>query len=324
MNKKLINTVKLAAAAIIAIVIALVSGLNFAISTGIVAMLTIQPTKKETIRTIMPRLLGYLVALAIAYVCFKTFGFTYEAFFLFLIIFIGVCQVTGWYNAITMNLVLMSHFMTYGDMGRQHIANETSIFFIGATVGIIANLHLRKNVTYIEELKEEADNQIRMILFRMSDRIMDKDLSDYNGECFGRLEKIIRHAKNVAEENYNNQFGSKDIYDREYLKMREKQCHVLYEMYDCVRRLTTTPITAEKISCFLKKMSEEYHKNNTGGELALEFRKIDKGMKARPLPIDRKEFEDRAMLYMLLRKIEEFIQLKIEFFRNKNIKRKLR
>lgn len=317
MNKKLINTIKLAVAAIVAIIIALSLRLEFAISTGIVAMLTIQPTKKETLKTIMPRLLGYLVALAVAYVCFKTFGFTYEAFFLFLIIFIGICQMTGWYNAITMNLVLMSHFMTYGDMNWQHIANETSIFFIGATVGIIANLHLKKNVTYIEELKEEADNQIRMILFRMSERIMDKDLSDYNGECFGRLEKIIRHAKNVADENFNNQFGRKDIYDREYLKMREKQCQVLYEMYDCARRLTTTPITAEKVSGFLRKMSEEYHKNNTGGELALEFKKMDKGMKARPLPVERKEFEDRAMLYMLLRKIEEFIQLKINFFKDK-------
>lgn len=319
MNKKIINTIKLATAAIISIIIALVLRLQFAISTGIVAMLTIQPTKKETIKTILPRLLGYLVALAVAYLCFNTFGFTYEAFFLFLIIFIGICQMTGWYNAITMNLVLMSHFMTYGDMSREHLINETSIFFIGALVGIIANLHLRKNVTYIEELKDDADNQMREILYRMSERIMDKDLSDYNGECFGKLEKIIRHAKNVAEENFNNQFGKKDIYDREYLKMREKQCRVLYEMYGCARRLTTTPITAEKISSFLKKMSQEYHKNNTGGELALDFKKMDKWMRARPLPIERKEFEDRAMLYMLLRKIEEFIQLKIEFINGKKL-----
>ena len=319
MNKKIINTIKLATAAIISIIIALVLRLQFAISTGIVAMLTIQPTKKETIKTILPRLLGYLVALAVAYLCFNTFGFTYEAFFLFLIIFIGICQMTGWYNAITMNLVLMSHFMTYGDMSLGHVINETSIFFIGALVGIIANLHLRKNVTYIEELKDDADNQMREILYRMSERIMDKDLSDYNGECFGKLEKIIRHAKNVAEENFNNQFGKKDIYDREYLKMREKQCRVLYEMYGCVRRLTTTPITAEKISSFLKKMSQEYHKNNTGGELALDFKKMDKWMRARPLPIERKEFEDRAMLYMLLRKIEEFIQLKIEFINGKRL-----
>lgn len=319
MNKKIINTIKLATAAIISIIIALVLRLQFAISTGIVAMLTIQPTKKETIKTIQPRLLGYLVALAVAYLCFNTFGFTYEAFFLFLIIFIGICQMTGWYNAITMNLVLMSHFMTYGDMSLGHVINETSIFFIGALVGIIANLHLRKNVTYIEELKDDADNQMREILYRMSERIMDKDLSDYNGECFGKLEKIIRHAKNVAEENFNNQFGKKDIYDREYLKMREKQCHVLYEMYGCARRLTTTPITAQKISSFLKKMSQEYHKNNTGGELALDFKKMDKWMRARPLPIERKEFEDRAMLYMLLRKIEEFIQLKIEFISGKKL-----
>ncbi|MBE5946681.1 MAG: hypothetical protein E7259_07070 [Lachnospiraceae bacterium] len=313
MNKKIINTIKLSGAAIIAIIIASLFGLEFAISTGIVAMLTIQPTKKETLKTILPRLMGYVVALVVSYICFLLLGFTIKAFFVFLVVFIGICQLAGWNNAITMNLVLMSHFVTYGDMQLSHVLNETGIFLIGATVGIIANLHLRKNVSYIEELKEETDAQIKNILSRMSERIMDKDLSDYNGDCFSNLEKIIRHAKNVAEENFNNQFGSKDIYDREYLKMREKQCHVLYEMYGCVRRLETTPITAKKISGFLKKMSEEYHKDNTCESLACDFIILDKSMKEKPLPEERKEFEDRAMLYMMLRKIEEFINLKLEF-----------
>lgn len=320
MNKKLINTIKFSGAAIIAIIIASLFSLEFAISAGIVAMLTIQPTKKETIKTILPRLMGYIVALVVSYICFFFLGFSVKAFFLFIVVFITICQMAGWNNAITMNLVLMSHFINYGDMKLGHVLNETGIFFIGATVGIIANLHLRKNVSYIEELKGETDTQIKNILFRMSERIMDKDLSDYNGECFVKLEKIIRHAKNVAEENFNNQFGNKDVYDREYLKMREKQCHVLYEMYGCVRRLETTPVTANTISSFLKKMSEEYHKDNTCENLASEFVIMDKSMKEKPLPEGRKEFEDRAMLYMLLRKIEEFIQLKVEFSRKSNVK----
>ena len=36
-------------------------------------------------------------------------------------------------------------------------------------------------------------------------------------------------------------------------------------------------------------------------------------MKSKPLPVERKEFEDRAMLFSLMRKIEEFVLLKIEF-----------
>jgi len=46
-----------------------------------------------------------------------------------------------------------------------------------------------------------------------------------------------------------------------------------------------------------------------------EFRLLDAGLKKDPLPVERKEFEDRAELYGLLRHIEEFIQLKMEFSR---------
>ena len=198
-------------------------------------------------------------------------------------------------------------------MSLHTITNEALIFFIGAGIGVIANLHLRKNVYYIEELKEANDRQIKEILFRMSQRIIDKDVSDYNLEEFIELKKSIRKAKNVAEDNYNNQLLSNDIFDIEYIKMRDNQCHILYEMYKNVRTINTTPITAKKISEFLNEMAETYHKNNTGKELLEKFYEMDNSMKNKPLPVERTEFEDRAKLFMLLRYIEEFLQIKVEF-----------
>lgn len=60
-------------------------------------------------------------------------------------------------------------------------------------------------------------------------------------------------------------------------------------------------------------MSETYHKDNDGKLTLEKFKEMDMEMKSRPLPVERKEFEDRAMLFSLMRKIEEFVLLKIEF-----------
>jgi uncharacterized membrane protein YgaE (UPF0421/DUF939 family) len=211
------------------------------------------------------------------------------------------------------NVVLMSHFLSVGNMNPETVRNECLIFCIGVGMGVIANLHLHKNVDYMEQLKEETDEQIRKILFRMSQRILNHDMSDYNGDCFVILRNSIRKAKNVAEENYNNQLRDDDVYDKEYIHMREQQCRVLYEMYKNVRQIHTTPITAKKISDFLQEMSVVYHKTNTGSELMNQFREMDLSMKSKPLPVERAEFEDRARLFYLLRYIEEFIQIKIDF-----------
>lgn len=312
-NEIIINTIKIAGAAIIAILIGVALELEFAVSAGIVAMLTIQPTKKETIKIATGRFVAFMIALLIAYGSFLVIGYNLRAFMVYLILFVLICQKFQWYSAMTMNSVLISHFLTYGIMNKGTLYNEIVLFCIGVGVGILANLHLRKNTLHIEQLKEETDDQIRKILNRMSQRILDKDISDYNGECFHSLEHCLRKAKNVAEKNFNNQFGSKDVYDNEYIAMRDKQCLVLYEMYKDVRNIETTPITAGKISEFLNQMSKEYHRNNTGKELLKQFEELDTSMKLAPLPVERKEFEDRAKLFGLLRHMEEFIKLKIEF-----------
>lgn len=312
-KEHLINTIKISLAAIIAIVLAELLNINFAVSTGIVAILSIQPTKKETIITAMGRLLAFICALIISFVCYELAGYNLIGFGVYLICFILLCQIFEWYNAMAMNSVLISHFLSFGDMNIGYIINEVLIFTIGVSIGIVTNLTLKKNVDYMEELKQDTDAQIKMILNRMAQRILDNDISDYNGECFAKLEDSIRKAKNIAEVNFKNQLDSSDVFDKEYIQMRDKQCKVLYEMYKSIRSIQTTPISAKAIADFLEEMSQEYHQQNDGKKLKEAFKTLDDSMKNKPLPIERVEFEDRARLFVLLRYIEEFLNIKIEF-----------
>lgn len=314
MNRNILfNTIKITAASMIAILAAFALQLDFAISAGIIAILSIQPTKKETMKTALGRFLAFLCALVIAYVCFMAIGFNVTAFGVYLFLFILICLKFKWNSAMAMDSVLITHFLSVGSMNMEMIINELLIFILGVSAGIIANIHLKKDIVTIEELKNLTDNQIKKILLRMSERILTEDISDYNGECFDVLYGYLRQAKSIADINYQNQFKKDDIFDMEYLKMREKQCQILYEMYKNVRRIKTTPVQAEKISSFLKMVSEEYHKDNTAGELLLKFHELDDGMKREPLPVKRSEFEDRAQLFSLLRLLEEFLEIKGEF-----------
>lgn len=309
----LFNCVKLICAALLSICIAQLLHLEFVASAGVISLLTIMPTKKETLTTAGIRFLAFAVALVIAFGCYSLMGYNIAAFAVFLIVFIPVCQLFKWSYALTICSMIISHFLVLGDMSIEHVLNEILIFSIGVGMGVIANLHLRKDVNYIEQLKDETDAEMKSILAGMAEHILDAENTDYNGELLYQLRKSIRHAKNVADRNYNNQFRTTDIYDIEYIRMRDKQCMVIHEMYKIVRHIETTPSTAHLISNFLKYMSETYHKENDGKLTLEKFKEMDKEMKSRPLPAERKEFEDRAMLFSLMRKIEEFVILKIEF-----------
>ena len=314
-NTAFFNTVKIAGAAIIAIILATMANIQFAVSTGIVTILTIQPTKKETMQTASSRFYAFITAIAIAFVSFEIWGYHLTAFMIYLIVFIYVCQIFQWYSSMAMNSVLISHFLTLGNMNPNSVYNEFVIFLIGVGVGIIANLHLHKNENYILELEQETDAQIKQILGKMAERILDQDVSDYNEQSFHELKKSIQKAQNVADLNYKNQFSKKDIYDIEYIRMRDRQYHVLYEMYKSARTIETTPITAKIVSDLFLEMSETYHKDNNGDDTLQHFYEIQQGMKEQPLPVERIEFEDRAKLFILLNYIEEFINIKQDFMK---------
>ena len=260
----LLYCLKLICASLASIAIAELLHLEFVASAGVISLLTIMPTKKETFKTAGIRFLAFGAALVLAFGCYSLVGFNIMAFSLFLVVFIPVCQLCNWSYALTICSVIVSHFIILGDMSIPHIANEILIFSIGVLMGMLANLHLRKDVNYIEQLKDETDAEMKSILAGMAEHILDADFTDYNGELLHQLRKSIRHAKNVADRNYNNQFGTTDIYDIEYIRMRDKQCMVVHEMYKIVRHIHTTPSTAHEISDFLMYMSETYHKDNDG------------------------------------------------------------
>ncbi|MCR5216024.1 MAG: hypothetical protein K6C69_03735 [Lachnospiraceae bacterium] len=309
----IINTVKVALAACASILLADALTLSNAISAGIVAILTIQPTKRETVKTAIARCIAFALALLIAFVSFSLFGYGYTGFLVYLVVFIFSCQRFGWISAMAMDSVIISHFIGFGCMNPPELLNEISIFAIGIAAGIFANLHLTRDMKKMNYIEDALDEQIRLILSRMSEKLISNDYSDYNGDCFNHLDDLIHEAELIARQNFANQLRKEDYFDMNYVAMRKAQESVLIEMYKNVRLLQGNPETIYAISNFLKKISEEYEKNNTVKNLLKTFAEIDQSMKSTPLPKTRQEFEDRAHLYTILRKIEEFLLIKADF-----------
>ena len=312
-RKMISDWITITLAAIIAIAAAGLLHLDFAVSAGIVAILSIQATKKETIRTAGVRVAAFTCALLISFVSYSLVGFNIYGFLLYLPFYVAVCVNFSWYSAIAMNSVLISHFITLGDMGLNSLGNELILFALGVITGIIANMRLHRNLDHVGRLRNEADEQIRHILSRMADRILDTGVQDYNGSCFDKLNDMLSDAYSAAKLNHENIITAGDTNDMEYIKMRQRQCSVLYEMYKKASALKATPATAQRIADFLRHTAREFSSDNTVAGLLAEFGELDKSMKSEPLPVTRSEFEERAMLYALLRDLEQFLRIKNEF-----------
>lgn len=318
MNKKeeIITALKITVAAAAACYIADLIGLQFGVSAGIVAILSVLPTKKETVRTAIDRLLAFLAALMIAFCCYGVLGFNLTAFCLYLLVFIVFCRLLGFYSAMAMDSVLISHFLTMGNMDVHSVLNEAGLFLIGTLMGIAVNLTLRKDSKKTEELMQKTDEKIRHILLRASERIMDADLKDYDGTCLVELDDLLDKSYKQALTDYKNDLIDPVDIDLKYIGMRRKQGEILSEIYRNVSEIKTTPDTAATISAFLRKISEQYGRENDVTGLLDETYKMIRNFQELPLPETREEFEDRARLFVLMRSIADFLKIKKEMFNN--------
>ena len=138
----LLTGLKAAGSAAVAIAVASAIHLQFSATAGIIAILSLMGTKRETMKVALGRLMAYGAALLIAFVCFSLFGDGLLAFGIYLFVFASLCYACSWGYATAMISVLISHFMGTGGMTWTQIGNESLLFLIGTTCGILTNLHL--------------------------------------------------------------------------------------------------------------------------------------------------------------------------------------
>lgn len=310
---QLVKSLKIAVAAVLAIAVAGELGLQYSASAGIITVLSIQNTKKETLRSARNRALAFLCALVLAYVCYSVLGFTLWAFAMYLFLFALLCLQAGWVEALAMDSVLITHFLTEQNMEPDMIINEVLLFGIGTGLGIAVNLHLHRKQEEFERLANEADEQIKGILHRMSLWLPKEDKSDYGADCFGELDKALEAAKLCAATNYNNVLWQQSTYELDYIRMREQQSVVLKEIYGNIKRIAYLPKQAEQVAAFLSRVEKDYHKENTVEGLLAELEQFLAAMKEQELPESREEFEARAILFYILMQLKSLLQLKRDF-----------
>ena len=82
------RTIKIASATVIAILIAQFFDLNYSVSAGIIAILSVLDTKKSSVLTALQRIASTVLALTIATVLFRIIGFHIIVFGVYLLFYV--------------------------------------------------------------------------------------------------------------------------------------------------------------------------------------------------------------------------------------------
>lgn len=338
-----IKILKIAAGSSAAILIADLLGLNYSASAGIITLLSIQDTKKETLLVAGKRLLAFILALLTANVLFTSLGFYTVTFGIFLLVFISLSYLLKLQEGIAMCSVLVTHFLIEKNMEPVLIFNESKLMILGILIGIILNLYMPGNVKAVKADMRLIEEDIRVVL-----SILSKDMTHNRklpkqteqrlkteeseqikltlqteqldraklSEKLKEIDIHLREALSRAYDNMNNTLLRDTRYYLQYFMMRRSQFTILSHIAEQVSLLTAIPPQAQVVALYMDKIREQFHEYNNAERLLEELRQIKAAFKEEPNPLTREEFENRAVLYLLLYDLEIFLSIKKNFVNN--------
>lgn len=312
---RFLKILKIAGGSLLAMAAAQALGLRYSSSAGVITLLSIQDTKRETLRVTARRLLAFLAAMGLGPVSFAVAGYRPLAMGIFLLMFTPLCMKWGIQEGISVNTVLMTHILAEGSMGMADIANEALLLFVGTGVGVLLNLYIPGSGAAIRSAQMEIEETFICLLRQMASELgaPQENGAQTAGRGFQALEQALEQGERRAYEGMENSLMADTRYYLAYMGLRKNQFAILCRMRDCFSRMESKPDQATVVASLLESVSASFHERNNALGLLDELEQVKLQMKAQPLPVHRQEFESRALLYLSLLELEQFLVLKKEF-----------
>ena len=319
MNKIDISKIlKLSLGSSLAIFIAYFFQLQYAMVAGVITLLVVKDTKKETIKGALGKLLGFILCTLYSYLCFNFLGYNLWSFSLYILIIISTCFVLNIRYVIAMCVVISSHYLLQESMSIYWILNETGLFIIGAGIGIIINMFMFSNKEHIYEVQQKLQKQVSLILVEISEMINKPGRDNNIKHNISILSNLIDSSTKAAYFNINNNLLSDTKYFLDHMEIIKSQRNILNTLYDLVSQLNYLPAQGQIVSNFINKVGNTSFEVNTVNDLLNDLEKMYNDMKTQPLPQDRDEFENRAILFLCLIEMKKYLinRKKAQFLRD--------
>lgn len=313
-RKMAIKVLKIAVGSCMAVAVAQFFELQYATSAGIVTLLTVQNTRRDTIRLAAERLLSFLLSVLLVFVCFRYIGrLEWVNYGVYIFLMVHVCYFFGWQNTISVNAVMGTHYLLTPDYSLNFAANELAVITIGTALALLMNWHMPSNLKILREDIRKVEDDMQQVLQELACYLEGKLDGAHIWLDLDQLEQSIHRGLDRAHEHAHNTLSEEDHYYIEYMEMRLQQCALLQAIRHRVWKIDGMPEQAKIISEYLRYLAPYVHEKNIPDRQSTDLQRVFEQMKQQPLPESRDEFESRAILYHVLLDLEDFLFVKKRF-----------
>lgn len=310
MNLRNINiAIKMILAGVLALFIADLLNITYYTTASAISILSIQLTRKDFIEVGIKRLISGTFAILLASLLFYTLGHTFIVFSLFLVIFILTSWIFKISEGIVASTVIVTHLLLIDKITVGFILEEFLLLLVALSVAFLFNMFYPEfDKKTINRSLIETDNIIKKELEKIHD-LLTNTYEESNVNLIKELDYLIKEAETSSK----NLIIHNDYRYTNYLYMRKMQLNILLNIEKEIKELIMSHHYQIKIADFVYKISNNISFNNEAKFLLNDLNDLKTFFSNEPLPEYRVEFELRAVLFIILNELEQFLQLKIDF-----------
>lgn len=304
---------KMAISATVALIIANFLKLDYATVAAVIAILSIQDTRKKALVVGRNRVVAGLIGLGLSVVIYNVIGLNPIGFGIFLIIFIPLTSKLNVEEGMVATVVLSTHLLVASSITLNMLINELLLMSIGIGVASIANLFMISLEDSFKEDKERIENSFRIVISRMSKSLITQTVNIDEQKLMDEIERKLEISKDRAYKIVNNNLYNSDSYYTDYINMRINQFDIIKKMRCHFEKFYMSFEQTKLISDFTNNVAENIRENNDCVELLENVKLLRSEFKNMALPKTREEFENRAQLLQFLNDMEDFLNIKRNF-----------
>jgi uncharacterized membrane protein YgaE (UPF0421/DUF939 family) len=204
-------------------------------------------------------------------------------------------------EGIVVSAVLMSHILAQSDW--KYGINAIFILIIGVLIAVILNLFMPNKSKAIEKEILLIDEALKEVV---------KAITECECANYSPILSMIDNAIHTIRMESLNQLLPKRDLNISYVTMRKEQVSYLQKIEMDLKRVVVTEYKQDIIK-FLKDIEPRIGKANMASLLLVQLEQMRASYKEKPLPKNRQEFEERAILFHILFDLEAFLMAKVRY-----------
>ncbi|NOU96990.1 aromatic acid exporter family protein [Paenibacillus sp. LMG 31456] len=302
-----IRIIKTAVAVVLAIYLAQYLGLHSPYSTGLLAILGVDVTRRKGVRTSLQRIAASFLGLLIAAYLFWLIGFHVWVIGIYILILFPILARFQLKEGVVTGSVVMFHVFAEKQISSGLILNEIALLLVGlGTATLINIIYMPREDRQLLDLRERLETCFSHIFKEISNHLRDNRYI-WSGRELLESNDILEQAMNAVKRSKENALFQGDTLWAGYFYMRKQQMDSVDRMVQYVAQVYQTLPHGELLASVFDEISEDVKVAHYTGRSEKKLELLEKEFQEMPLPSSREEFEIRSALLQLMVELKSYL-----------------